>query len=298
MNYSCPLSIFSESQLQHIYEGNLKLVKKEILLNFQLEDSVTIKLKNKEWDKNSIIKKIEEIEDNVELHSNIFRNPLLLEFLENGNLDLFDNKKSLDYEVDEEHYDIIVEMMVKKLDGITALCVANPGYSNNNKLKMIYEYTETLSPVLQAQAYQRSYEIVSQKVRKLKSNYHSPYKANSTRYFLPEIHKQVNPAFYAQFLYLPEHFEYSKRSYGIWCNNVVVAEAFVEGRRLREFDRETLNTIAKAAKIASDHYNTNGNLNVVKQINEYLYSEEDSGYRVFFYAILFIIKLAVILSSF
>ena len=298
MNYHNPLSIFSESQLQHIYDGNLKAVKKELMLQFQLEESVTLNLNGKELDKNGVIKFLEEIESDLGLQVEIFKNKNLLHFLEDGDLKLFEYEVSADDEVDEKYYEQIIDMIIRKLNHITGKCASQTSFKSNKKLKTIFKFTHSLEPYQQTQAYQLAYEIIDQKVRKTRSSFSTPFKPNNRHSFHPEIHKLVDSSFYNQFQYLPPHFENAKRTYGVWCNNVVVAEPLENKARLRDFDKETLRTIARAAEIASNHYNAAGNRSIVRNINEYLSPNTNiSGISIFFFIMFAFFKIAVFMSK-
>ena len=297
MTYHNPLSIFSDSQLQQIYDGNLKAVKKELMLQFQLEESVTINLNGKELDKNGVIKLLEEIERDLGLHAEIFKNKDLLRFLEDGNLKLFEDARSEEDEVDDRYYETIIDMIIRKLNNITANCANQPGFKSNKKLKSIFKFTESLQPHQQTAAYQLAYEIIDQKVIKIRSSFTTPFKQNDRYSFRQEIHKHVDNSFYNQFQYLPPHFENAKRTYGVWCNNVVVAEPLENKAKLRDFDKETLRTIARAAEIASNHHNAAGNRSIVRQINEHLSTDTNtSGLMVFFILLFAGFRIAMFIS--
>ena len=255
MNYHNPLSIFSDSQLQHIYDGNLRAVKKELMLQFQLEESVTINLNGKELDKNGVIKLLEEIERDLGLHTEIFRNKDLLRFLEEGDLRLFENQTLEDDKITEKHYKLIIDKVIKKLNYITGNYIKQAKPTTNKKLKIILKFAEDLEPHQKMQAYLTAYEIIDKKVRKARDLFTSPFISPGKLAFHPEIHNLIDPTFYKQFQYLPEHFENIKRNYGIWCNNVVVVKSWKSVENLKQYDKNTLRTIRSAAEIASNHHN-------------------------------------------
>ncbi len=272
MNYQNPLSILSESQLQQIYDGNLKAVKKELMLQFQLEESVTLNLNGRELDKNGVIKLLEEIESDIGLHAKIFKNKNLLHFLEDGDLRLFEDEAFNFDEPSKNNHSTIIDTIIKKINFITGQCVRLPNDKSNKKLETIFKFTKRLAPHQQTEAYQMAYEITGRKIKKIKL-ITDPLDPKNKRKLIPDIHTIVDQNYYDQFNYLPLQFERFKHNYVLWCNNIVIVKPWNSINNLKHLDDETLRTIRTAAEIANKYPS---NESIIYDITRHLNRHKDT----------------------
>ena len=96
MSYKNPLHIIRDRDLSSVSPEKLKMWRKELMLRFVLGGGTTIKVNGKEYDKQGVLDAFEGMQGDLSLHVRILENEVLLNFLEDGNLRLFNNVNAFD----------------------------------------------------------------------------------------------------------------------------------------------------------------------------------------------------------
>ena len=248
MDYTNPLSIFNEDQLQLIYDGRIKEVKRELMLQYQLEDAVVINLNGKEYDKNTLLKAFDELDLDLSYHKKIFENKPLLNFLEVDNLSLFavpENLHSFRFYKDYK----IKALVLSKLDNLLLQYCRKPSLKSFKSIENVICYTNSLSKADQLKTYGQAYGFLSRKIERLETTLRSPFKNGSSIVMHPELSKEVNLQFYKIIDLLPKEFTDIKDRYASWCNDIV-SRGLLKHLELRKFSRELIYTLLVACRIA------------------------------------------------
>jgi len=253
MIYSNPLGIFSEAQLAKFETGNLKSLKKEILLHFQLSDEATIERNGRLYDKNQILEIFDDLQENKDRHLKIFNNKPLLEFLENKGLSFFkDTKAKYAVQHDIVYRDQIDTHIANQLNIITADLVNNVSSTSAETLQLILEYTGDMNSSIQDKAYNKAYIEMKAHVDSLSIEYPTPFLSDGALTVDSDLNDLINPSFYNCFKYLPGAFQDIGFNYAVWCHNDIVNKAFRREPNYTLFAKGDLKIIAKAMDIGSE----------------------------------------------
>jgi len=226
MSYTNPLSIFSKEQIEKLNVDNLKSLKKETLLYFQLSDEATIERNGKQLDKNQVLEIFDTLQSDLDLHLKIYNNKSLLEFLEYQKMDFFSDTHSQEHVLnDAKHKDRINDILAEVLNKYTASILTNPRFSALGQLKLIASYTSQVGQNFQDKVYARSYQELKAFVDKNREQYETPFMQDEGLSFHPDLDKQVNPLLYRCFEYLPGPFRDIAFLYAAWCHNNIVNKA-------------------------------------------------------------------------
>ena len=302
MQYTCPLTIFSEPQLSKIYNGNIKAVKQEILLLFQLEQTSTIYIGDRELDKNGVLELFNQIENNLSLHSIIHSDNALLKFLESGNLGLFESKVQLDSKMAPKEYNELVEMLAEKINKILGEQLFSNSLKSLTYIENIVAFTKTLRPSTSVKCYNKTYDLLEIHLNDIESKFESPFKNKTKTIFHSDINNLVSIKLFKSLKIFPDEFELLRRKYSIWCNNNIVSAAFERESRFDKYETKNLRILSQAAQIASIYYNKDDNFKLSRDINEFINRKYDSNSsskyaRIIFLAALFIIKILFFFSN-
>jgi hypothetical protein len=101
MEYVNPFSTLGlHENIMNIDAKVIRRLKNEYLVEFELQESITIELNGKEFDKNRLLKTFDQLQhpEFAQNHFQVFKQKELLEFLEDGKLTLFQEKTMFDLE--------------------------------------------------------------------------------------------------------------------------------------------------------------------------------------------------------
>lgn len=145
--YKSPLHILPDYDFSRLNPKDLRRLRKELLLQFELKQSTQIILNEHTFDKETLLKNIAELTINGTFHQQIFEQPLLLNFLESGNLSFFeaDELPTLFKEqtaADFLHF--LQPYFSEQLNQTIYFLVTNAAYSNLQKLKKILAQQENI----------------------------------------------------------------------------------------------------------------------------------------------------------
>ncbi|HEB61585.1 MAG TPA: hypothetical protein ENI82_00385, partial [Bacteroidetes bacterium] len=272
MIYNNPLSIFTEEQLQalELSPTKMKRFKKEILLQFQLTDETSVEFNGRSFDKNEVLEIFDDLQKNLTLHLNMYRDKELYDFLEKGDLAFFYRSEAKNNLINYSTYaEKINEFIVHKLDGVTVRVFDEIDKESVNVLKVIRKYTSKLRPEVSDKAYHKTYKKLSHHIRNLKFNYPTPLESDWDLVFFPEMSNLISETYFECLQSLPESFRDLTDSYAVWCQNFVLNPAFEKENRLSNFPTASLRLLLKAAQITSS-LKTGHNKDLIASINNVL----------------------------
>lgn len=251
MAYSNPLSIFDAAQIEKLTVDNLKSLKKETLLYFQLSDEATIERNGRQLDKNQVLEIFNTLQSDLDLHLKIYNNQPLLEFLENKNMDFFSDTTSQQAILNDNEYKTqINDILAEALNKYTSTILANPRFSALGQLQLIASYAQQAGQTFQDKAYAKSYRELKAFVDKNREKYTTPFMQNEGLAFHPDLDKQVNPLLYRCFEFLPGPFRDIAFLYAAWCHNDIFNKVVTRESNFTKYKRLNLKTISKAIEIA------------------------------------------------
>ena len=269
MEYKNPLSVFSSKQIDKILSGDYKSVKKEILLQFQLEEGITINLNGRDLDKNAILKIFESLDEDAQLHAAIYQQKSLLRFLEEGELGFFDHQINFDKLKSSPFREDIDQLVIAKTDSYLGLRLRKFNPKNVSILQRISNYTKLLPEQKQTSAYIKAYQSLLTYMDQLTKLVPDPFE-NDKLLFKRSVSKLVNMDQLEFFRYLPESFENLKMQYILWCNDHVLLPALTRESSLSSYSKTDLLTIQRAAIISATEFNKENNLEIANTISRYL----------------------------
>ncbi len=94
MIYQNPFHVLQYLGVDDLDVASLKKTRQQLFLRFDLNDSNTISIRSKEFDKATIIELFEDLKINGVNHRKVYQNKSLLDLLENGDLFFFDKSTS------------------------------------------------------------------------------------------------------------------------------------------------------------------------------------------------------------
>lgn len=274
MTYTNPLGIFSEDQLTKLTEKNLKSLKKEILLHFQLSEEATIERNGKQYDKNQVLEIFDDLQKNLDVHSEIFSNKPLLAFLQNGDLGFFNNKVAVD-SVQRAYLfrDRIDKYVAAQINQVSSALLSKVTPKSPKALASILEYSSKMSGNVKDKAYNKAYLELKTHVDGLRQKYPNPF-ANTTGLAIhPDLDELIDPVFYDCFQYLPGAFQDIGFTYGVWCHNEIVNQAFRRESVYYLYNRNDLATISRAMEIGCHVTKSEAFRENTREVKNYL----DSG---------------------
>ncbi len=260
MLYESPLHIIPKS---FDFDGSakqLKRLRKELLLRFDLSGSTTIDIDGKAFDRQSIIQHINALTEQSEFHLAIYQCPSLLAFLTHQELTFF--KKKEDWQLIEEVtfqkqlQPYFTAAYSKKLKAILSKNVALP----TAELTALLKNDFSLPYSYEADAYADSMGYLKQWIREINTAYSKSVKYvdepdfTDIRALTKKLKPYFTPFYLTAFQSLPNHFDQLKYSY----SNVAVDLVNFYNKKYYRLDRMGYQTIHLVKNFAAVIYKITG----------------------------------------
>src|SRR5688572_7823663 len=271
MAYQNPVALLNEKQVSSFKKEDYKKIKNEILLQFQLSSEPVIQLQDRMYDKEEVIQLLEGLQENSDVHFEIFKNKPLLSFLEKGETGFFSNRQDQQQALNNPATkDEILALIVDGINEILPDWILEFTAETSAFLKNIHSFTAQLDPAQITAAYSSAFETVESFVTNLETMYPHLFTSGRPYALSPELEGCISREFLNFFRFLPKEFEGLKFRYCIWCYNSVVVSYSREQDKASKFSRETLLKVMDAATIAAEVHNREGNLKIANNIDNYL----------------------------
>ncbi len=292
MRYQNPLSVFTPDQIEKILTGNYKNLKKEILLQFQLEEGITINLNGQELDKNGVLQIFDSLDSEVEMHAAIYEHKSLLAFLEKEDLDFFNQYQNFEKLKASPHAAKISKLLHDKINNYLGQKLRKFNPQNVRRLQLIYNYTSLLPTSQQPDTYTQGYNALMQYLDSLEKLVPDPFSKNN-KVFKPSVSQLVSKDQVEYFKYLPASFDNLHMQYVLWCNDNILLPALSKNASLGSYSKTDLNTLKIAATIAATKFNKANNLEIADTIARYNTKKKRRNwiYAFIFLAVFIKIKL-------
>ncbi len=269
MKYTSPLHLLPERNITALSPTELKRWKQELLLQFDLYESTTINVKDKEYDKNSILAGFDLLRDSPAYHLRLYKDKILLNFIEHGELDVFDRPKDWLSWIDEAYLAWLRPLFISQFSHLIYQCTITQNKTSIRALEEIYYSGFTPPEVWQDECYQKTYTFLNNCIKSVKKIIHGKSFATGEKpsSLKLELGEYLSEHYVDVLEILPGEFRALRENYGDIAHNVLYY-AIIEERRYFNFDRKSRLILAKAAKIDARIHNDEYAKNLLKFIGK------------------------------
>ena len=145
--YKSPLHILPEYDFSRLNPKDLKRLRKELLLQFDLKQTTQIILNGHAFDKETLLNNIGELTKDGPFHQQVFEHPLLLDFLENGNITFFEKAdlgSFFEEQTSSDFLNFLQPYFSEQLNQVVYFLITNRAYENLQKLENILAQHENI----------------------------------------------------------------------------------------------------------------------------------------------------------
>ena len=205
MSYLSPFHILAETlgTIENIDQTMLRKAKRRLLSEFELLEATTIEISGKEFDKDSIIKLFEQLEneDNLQYHLMVYNDVYLLHFLEQGNIKIFMQPSLLKGKEENKGFvNFITPYFADVYNKELYECVRS---SDINGVEMLVSHQLPIDFRQEAAAYKNTYRHIKGKTNDLQA---LTFRAKKEHILGSEVISYFEPSFIEIFNLLPAYF--------------------------------------------------------------------------------------------
>ena len=258
MEYFKAITILGIETFKDLNAQSLKKLKKQIFLEFELEQSEVISRGDYEFDKNDVVKVFEVLDDKIEVFQFINNIHSLQLFLSTNDTSFFreDDYLKIDNEEAKKIKEEIQDLLVPYLNDFIPSLVLESSKKSREDLEDIRAYLQTLPPEKMQQAYKKTYIELTEILKEL-NELERPFTEEWGDTFLPIVREYITNDFYDTLKALPEFMEKFVNDYCLWCSNTVASQAIID-RNYLLFPVETLQVLKDAFIIVERKYKNRG----------------------------------------
>lgn len=273
--YKSPLHILSGRNLSEINEANLKKWRKELLLRFELENSTTIQIAGKTYDKNEVLQAVESLKAVSNFHVQVFNDKPLLAFLETGDIAFFSHYSKWSFLQNAELVEQIKPYFIPQYSRIINKAVQTPNRDSIHSIKSVVRSGFPMPESYKDEAFAGAHSFFTMLVFKAKIDLQQPFQSGKLL-----LKKEADELFnlnYIQILgMLPHSFAGLKTSYAILANNFVY-EALNQTSNHQKLPKKTIKTLINASKINQYFRPDAQTVRLIKQLEDILDAKSSSG---------------------
>lgn len=249
MHYTSPLHLLP-GKLQTIpTKTELKKLKKELLLRFELTGDTTITLGERAVDKQSLLDAFHRFEADPAFHFELWKYKSLLGLLENGALHFLDDWESYHFDFDTEFWTKVRPFFVGALSKIITQAVSSGGFKGFNTLKHIYSSDFPWPPGFQEEAYAGAFQWFSHFNKRTYQLVESPFIDDKERTIDPRIGDYIREGILHWYRVLPSSFNSLLYEYAGHAHLLLYHVINPNYRQLGKLDKKTLEITIAAAGI-------------------------------------------------
>ncbi len=299
MKYNSPFHLLEGRNASALTDDKLKRWKKEFMLQFDLNQSTTININQKEYDKNDILQTFDKLKDKPEYHWRLYQNQSLLDFLEYKNVDFFDEEKNwADFE-DIAYRNWVAQWFIPAYDSM--ICRITE-VKNRNTLKRLQRLSVSdfqLPEEWQDQALVKTHRVFKTLIQRAEFALEGIFIPRDRKVkFKPEIHQYLDVHYANVLNILPDNFEYLRREYSDFSYNIIII-AFNGRRAFKEFEKQSLRSVAEAARISvaiDDDKYSKSLLEDIEAYQSQSWSKDLSAGLIFLLLLILLIRLLNFIS--
>ena len=271
MNTSEAFKIFTPDQIESLSPENLKMLKKEFILHYQLTRQPTVSFNGHALDKNSLLEIFDHLDTSLDKHLKHYESHIIDTFLKNGDLN---------YLISDRHGRHIVKAMISqpnlrdnllhKVSEIIGETFITPSEDREELLQKVLMLTDQLPFDYEERAYAASARYLRNEIESIKTRYDNPFLDNHSLNLEPELHAMVDIRFLKLFQLLPEKFHFLAYEYCLWCQDFILRLTQYREENYAKYPINALLIIRNATLIASEYYETDANLKLASHITSLL----------------------------
>jgi hypothetical protein len=249
--YRSPLHIIPDEVIKNFTSSDqLKQVRKEVMLEFELAGTTTIDIGGTAYDKSTILHAFEQLEYHFDYHLQLYKDKVLLRFIENGDVSLFYEQRTWEDIGTADFRDWLGPVFQYRLQKVIHKCVQVKGYHSIRKLRAIHTAKVKIPNTLAFQAYAKAHEELSYIVLETEKILAFPFQENKGLRLKENIGEYINYHYLSVFKWLPFQFERLKQKYTIAAHNFIAC-VFGKNRYFRSYRVEELKLLKIGAEISA-----------------------------------------------
>ncbi len=267
MKYSSPFHLLPERDISALESNDLKRWKKELLLQFDLQQTTTIDIEGKQYDRNGVLQAFDNLKDMPEYHWRLYQNKPLLDFVEGGYVNFFDDEENwVDFE-DIAYRNWLGQWFIPQYDDMIFEMTEVEDDCTKDMLDTLETSDFQLPQEWNYEAFIKTNRFFKNFIEKGTTALNNGFVVKGKKVKLaPEVHPYIN-LYYLQVLdVLPDNG--IRQQYADFSNKVIL-KVFSEERYIEYFDKESLHTVEKAAEINALVNNDTFSKELLNHIKDY-----------------------------
>lgn len=265
------LKIFTPDQIENLSFENLKVLKKEFILEYQLTNQAVVPFNGHLLDKNAILVIFEHLNDSLENHLIAYETDIIDTFLNYGDLNYLlaphHSKRIIKTIITHPN---LRDQLLHKISDIIGETFITPTENREQLLQKILGITDRLPLDYEERAYAASCRYLRNEIESIKTRYDNPFLDNSSLKLEPELQTMVDIRFLKLFQLLPQKFHFLAYEYCLWCQDFVLKLTQYREANYAKYPIDSLLVIRNAALIASEYYATDENLKLASLLTKLL----------------------------
>ena len=233
MQYNSPLHILVNKEPSEITASNLKNWQEEILQKLAENQSSTLIIEDKTYDKTQLQAALDLLATDPDFHLRLFNNkPLLafrlfdnkplLAFIENGDTTVFKEQGRIKELSDPDFRAKIKPYFVSRFSELLYQCVVQPGFQSIGILKDIRESYFKMPDEFAEEAYAKTYAYLDRMVNEGAEILENPFIEDKNKGLKKEAVDFFHNHKLNVFLNLPEYFSAISTKYAVVAHNYIV----------------------------------------------------------------------------
>jgi hypothetical protein len=223
MEYKNPLHIIRDKDLSSVTPENLKRWRKELMLRFNLGGDTTIEVNGKEYDKQGVLEAFEGMQGDLSLHARILGDPALLNFLEDGNLRLFNGVNAYDSLNESGLLSEVKNWFIPRLSKTFVSSYRKKNSEAATQVNKVFRFSEDMDELDRSACFSALYGELSLDVIALRLMTQSPFTGGRGLALKPELAEYLNKDRQAYLKRLPSEFSDLRDRYGRAAYQMVYA---------------------------------------------------------------------------
>jgi len=223
MQYKNPLHIIRDKNLSSITPDNLKRWRKELMLRFNLGGDTTIVVNGREYDKQGVLDAFEDIQGDLSLHARILQEERLLNFLEEGDLSLFNDANAYDHLNEEGLFFEVKDWFIPRVSKTLVNAYRKKDTKAVAQVNKVFRFSEDMNELDRATCFSALFGEMSVDLISLKLKSQNPFVRSRDLVLNPDLAEYLNKDRLAFLKKLPADFSDIRDQYGQAAYRIVYA---------------------------------------------------------------------------
>lgn len=251
MQYRSPIYLIADKSLGSVDPATLKRWRKELMLSFSFGSQSVVEINGREYDKQTVTELFEDLQENFELHRQIWQNKSLLNFLEAGNIDFFSDRGAQIAWKEVEHNEQFISYFDYRYALELEKAVENPGRENLYKLRMLRNSSIQIPPERETAVYAGAFGVIERFTENFGEVSANSFPEGQPYRLRPEISTYINDGVNSMLSLLPDSFADLRRKFAIHIHNNLIFQAFGKGKgkKAQLYNLHNLKLLLLAAKM-------------------------------------------------